>query len=78
MSLITKKLTIMKLLMKIDGWIAAIIGGILLIVGIILLLFKGDVCSMKWDDWYYASMPFIMWAICMRLYAFTHEEKKKE
>ena len=68
----------MKKLMKIDGWIAAVIGIILIIVGIIMLLVKGDICAMAWDDWYYASMPFIMWAICMRLFAVTHEEKKKE
>jgi len=68
----------MKQLMKIDGWIAAIIGGAFLVVGIVMFFIHWDICSMKWDDWYYASMPFIMWAILMRLYAFTHEEKKKE
>ena len=64
--------------MKIDGWIAAGIGGALIIVGIIMLFVQGDICAMKWDDWYYASMPFIMWAILMRVFAFTHEEKKKD
>ena len=68
----------MKKLMKIDGWIAALIGLALIIVGIVMLFVKGDVCAMTWDDWFYASMPFIMWAICMRVFAYTHEEKKKE
>ena len=68
----------MKKLMGIDGWIAALIGSALLIVGIVMLLVKGDVCALSWDDWYYASMPFIMWAICMRVFAVTHIGKKKE
>jgi len=68
----------MKKLMKIDGWIAAILGIIMICVGIVIFIIKADICALKWDDWYYASMPFIMWAICMRVYAYTHEEKKKE
>ena len=47
-------------------------------VGIVMFIIQADICALKWDDWYYASMPFIMWAICMRVFAATHEEKKKE
>ncbi|MFH1295718.1 MAG: hypothetical protein ABIJ04_00385 [Bacteroidota bacterium] len=68
----------MKRLMKIDAWIAAVIGIILVIVGIIVFLINADMSTMTWEDWFYASMPFIMWAICMRVFAATHEEKKKE
>ncbi len=68
----------MKKLMKIDAWIAAIIGIILLAVGIVVFLIEADISAMTWNDWYHASIPFILWAICMRLFAATHEEKKKE
>ncbi|MBE0649162.1 MAG: hypothetical protein IH596_15425 [Bacteroidales bacterium] len=68
----------MKKLMKIDGWIAAIIGIILLAVGIIIFLIEANFEAMTWKDWYEASIPFILWAICMRIFAYTHEEKKKE
>ena len=68
----------MKKLMKIDAWVAALIGSALMIVGIVMFFVYLDACSMTWDNWYYASVPFILWAICMRVFAYTHEEKKKE
>jgi len=76
--MLTSKSIIMRKLMKLDGWIAAFIGIAFVIVGIVIFFFKGDVCEMNWDDWFEASIPFILWAICMRVYAFTHEEKKQE
>ncbi|MBC8314126.1 MAG: hypothetical protein ISR57_09945 [Bacteroidales bacterium] len=68
----------MKKLMKLEAWIAALIGLALIIVGIVMFFVYLDVCAMTWNDWLNASMPFIMWAICMRVFAYTHEEKKKE
>jgi len=68
----------MKTIFKLKGWIALAIGAILMIVGIVMIFVKSDLCSISWQDWYYASMPFILFAIAMRIFYITHKNPKKK
>lgn len=68
----------MKTIFKLKGWIALVIGAILMVVGIIMMLLTTGVCSVSWQDWYYASMPFILFAIAMRIFYITHKNPRKK
>ncbi|MBE0649161.1 MAG: hypothetical protein IH596_15420 [Bacteroidales bacterium] len=68
----------MKTIFKLKGWIALVIGAILMVVGIIMIFTTSSVCSISWQDWYYSSMPFILFAIAMRIFYITHKGPAKK
>ncbi|MFH1161603.1 MAG: hypothetical protein V1733_11770 [bacterium] len=68
----------MKTIFKLKGWVALFIGAILMITGIIMMFLTSGVCSISWQDWYYASMPFLLFAIAMRLFYITHKNPRKK
>jgi len=68
----------MKTIFKLKGWFALFIGAALIIVGIVTLFVKSDLCSVSWQDWYFASVPFILFSIAMRIFYITHKNPRKK
>lgn len=67
----------MKTIFKLKGWFALIIGAILMIVGIVMMFIKSGVCNITWQDWYYSSIPFLLFGIAFRIFYVTHKSPKK-
>jgi len=68
----------MKTIFKLKGWIALAIGAILMVVGIVMIFMTSGVCSISWQDWYNASIPFLLFAIAFRIFYISHKGPKKK